>query len=144
RITILGGGGMGKTSLARVVLYHPDTSRIFEHRFFVTAESAKNSIELAALIGLHVGLNPGQDLTTTVIQYFVQKPPSLLILDNLESPWEAMQSRAGVEEFLSQLSDIPHVALIVTMRGSEKPGKVRWTHPFLTPLKPLSNDAAQQ
>ncbi|KAJ7888624.1 hypothetical protein B0H14DRAFT_2337183, partial [Mycena olivaceomarginata] len=32
----------------------------------------------------------------------------------------------------------------VTMRGSEHPAKVRWTRPFLQPLKPLSDDAAQQ
>lgn len=30
------------------------------------------------------------------------------------------------------------------MRGAERPGKVHWTHPFLLPLKPLSDDAAQQ
>ena len=30
------------------------------------------------------------------------------------------------------------------MRGAERPAKVRWTHPFLLPLQPLSDDAAQQ
>ena len=30
------------------------------------------------------------------------------------------------------------------MRGAERPAKVRWTHPFPLPLKPLSDDAAQQ
>jgi hypothetical protein len=30
------------------------------------------------------------------------------------------------------------------MRGAERPAKVNWTHPFLLPLKPLSNDAARQ
>jgi hypothetical protein len=54
---------MGKTSLAKAVLHHPDTSAKFEDRFFVSAESATASIELAALIGLHVGLRPGTDLT---------------------------------------------------------------------------------
>jgi GTPase SAR1 family protein len=33
RIAILGGGGMGKTSLARAVLHHPETVARFEHRF---------------------------------------------------------------------------------------------------------------
>ncbi|KAJ7720488.1 hypothetical protein B0H14DRAFT_2642689 [Mycena olivaceomarginata] len=66
RIAIMGGGGMGKTSLAKVVLHHPDTSAKFEHRFFIT------------------------------------------------------------------------------MRGAERPGKVHWTHPFLLPLQPLSDEAAQK
>jgi hypothetical protein len=30
------------------------------------------------------------------------------------------------------------------MRGAERPGKVRWTHPFLLPLEPLSDKATRQ
>jgi hypothetical protein len=32
----------------------------------------------------------------------------------------------------------------ITMRGAERPAKVRWSHPFLSPLKPLSDGAARQ
>ncbi|KAF8214715.1 hypothetical protein K438DRAFT_1927030 [Mycena galopus ATCC 62051] len=144
RIAILGGGGMGKTSLAKVVLHHPDTSSNFEHRFFISAEAATTSVELAALIGLHVGLNPGKDLTKPVVQYFSRKRSCILVLDNLEAVWEPMQSRTGVEELLCLLSELEHLALIITMRGAERPAKVRWTHPFLLPLQPLSDDAARQ
>ncbi|KAF8144503.1 hypothetical protein K438DRAFT_1782785 [Mycena galopus ATCC 62051] len=144
RIAILGGGGMGKTSLARAVLHHPDTSSKFEHQYFVSAEAATTSVELAALIGLHVGLKPGQDLTKPVVQYFSRKMSCLLILDNLETVWEPIHSRAGVEEFLSLLTSLEHLALIITMRGAERPAKVGWTHPFLLPLQPLSHDAARQ
>ncbi|KAJ6481019.1 hypothetical protein C8R45DRAFT_905612, partial [Mycena sanguinolenta] len=143
-IAILGGGGMGKTSLARAALHHPDTLAQFEQRFFVSAEPATTSVELAALIGLHVGLIPATDLTKAVIQYFVKKSPCLLILDNLETVWEPILSRGRVEEFLSLLTNIKHLGLIITMRGAERPAKVQWTHPFLLPLQPLSNDAAQQ
>ncbi|KAF8209132.1 hypothetical protein K438DRAFT_1811808 [Mycena galopus ATCC 62051] len=144
RIAILGGGGMGKTSLARAVLHHPDTSSKFEYRFFVSAEAATTSVELAALIGLHVGLKSGQDLTKPVVQYFSRKMSCLLILDNLETVWEPIHSRAGVEEFLSLLASLEHLALMITMRGAERPAKVRWTHPFLLPLQPLSDEAARQ
>jgi hypothetical protein len=113
RIAILGGGGMGKTSLARAVLHHPDIAKKFDYRYFVSAESAISSVQLAAYIGMHVGLNPGTDQTKPVIQYFSDKPPSLLILDNLESLWEPICSRGGVEELLSLLTDVPHLALIV-------------------------------
>ncbi|KAJ7831555.1 hypothetical protein B0H13DRAFT_1915405 [Mycena leptocephala] len=108
------------------------------------AESATTSLELAALIGLHVGLSPGQDLTKPVVQYISKKPSCLLILDNLETVWEPIQSRGGVEEFLSLLTAVKHLALIITMRGAERPAKVRWTHPFLLPLQPLSDEAAHQ
>ncbi|KAJ7349970.1 hypothetical protein DFH08DRAFT_935806 [Mycena albidolilacea] len=144
RIAILGGGGMGKTSLAKAILHYPQTLENFQHRFFVSAEAATTSNELAALIGLHVGLNPGTDLTRPVVQYLSQKPSCLLILDNLETVWEPMQSRGGIEEFLSLLTEVKHLALLITMRGAERPSKVHWTHPFLLPLQPLSVEAAQQ
>ncbi|KAJ7735061.1 hypothetical protein B0H16DRAFT_136049 [Mycena metata] len=145
RIAILRGGGMGKTSLARAALHHTNTGTKFEYRFFVSAEAASTSVELAALIGLHLGLEPGKDLTKPVVRYFArQTGPCLLILDNLETPWEPIQSRGGVENFLSLLADVEHLALMITMRGSERPGQVLWTPPFLHPLQPLSDEASQQ
>jgi hypothetical protein len=104
---------MGKTSLARAVLHHPDTCAKFEERLFVSAESASSSIELAALIGLHVGLKPGADLTRPVVLYLSHKPSCLLVLDNLETVWEPIQSRGGIEEFLALLTAVTHLALIV-------------------------------
>ncbi|KAJ7093798.1 P-loop containing nucleoside triphosphate hydrolase protein [Mycena epipterygia] len=144
RIAILGAGGMGKTSLAKAALHHPDIVSKYQHRLFVAADSAATSIELAALIGLHLGLKPGKDLRKPVVHYFSSTGPSLLVLDNLETLWEPMESRDSVEGFLSILTDASNLALMVTMRGTERPAKVRWTHPFLQPLKPLSDDAARQ
>ncbi|KAJ7766942.1 hypothetical protein B0H14DRAFT_2307463, partial [Mycena olivaceomarginata] len=144
RIAILGGAGMGKTSLARAVLHHPAIMDKHQQRFFVAAESATNSIELASQVGLAIGLKPSKDITKAVIRYFSEQSSCLLIVDNLETPWEPIKSRAGIEEFLSLLTDVPHLALIITMRGAERPGKIRWTHPFLPPLQPLSDDAARQ
>ncbi|KAJ7131073.1 hypothetical protein C8R44DRAFT_850005 [Mycena epipterygia] len=143
-IAILGAGGIGKTSLARAALHHLDVAAKYEHRFFVAADSATTSIELAAPTGSHLGLKPGKDITKAVVQFLSTGPPCLLVLDNLETPWEPLESRGGVEEFLSLLTDIPHLALIITMRGAERPAKVRWSRPFLEPLKPLPYDAAHQ
>jgi Cdc6-like AAA superfamily ATPase len=161
RIAILGAGGMGKTSLARVVVHHQETvARYQQHRFFVACDSAATKFELAALIGAHLGLKPGKDLTRPVVQHFTSCLASLLILDNLETSWEAPESRGEVEEFLSLLTDVEHLALIVsvyffcylicltrkqiTMRGAERPGKVQWARPFLVPLQPLEQGAARQ
>ncbi|KAJ7830480.1 P-loop containing nucleoside triphosphate hydrolase protein, partial [Mycena leptocephala] len=145
RIAILGSGGMGKTSLSRAILHHTEiTARYEQHRFFVACGSAANKVELAALIGAHLGLKPGKDLARPVVQYFSSHPPSLLILDNLETVWEPAESRNDIEEFLSLLTDVEHLTLMITMRGAERPGKVRWTRPFLLPLNPLGQDAARQ
>ncbi|KAJ7494036.1 P-loop containing nucleoside triphosphate hydrolase protein, partial [Mycena latifolia] len=143
RVAILGAGGMGKTSLARAALHHPTIVAKYDCRFFIPCDSVTSDIELATLIGTHLGLKPQKDLKKPIIQYFSRSNPCLLILDNLETPWEPRESRGEIEEFLSLLTDVPHLALLITMRGAERPGKVHWTHPFLPPLRPLSNEAAR-
>ncbi|KAJ7493484.1 P-loop containing nucleoside triphosphate hydrolase protein, partial [Mycena latifolia] len=144
RIAILGAGGMGKTSLARAALHHQEIWTRYDHQYFVACDSANNSIGIAALLSAHLGLKPGKDLTKPVCWYLSRRPSSLLILDNLETAWEPKETRGGVEELLSLLADIKHLALIITMRGAERPAKVRWTHPFMQPLKSLTNEAAWQ
>ncbi|KAJ7472861.1 P-loop containing nucleoside triphosphate hydrolase protein [Mycena galericulata] len=143
RIAILGPGGMGKTSLAKAALHHPNIATQYGDRFFVPCDSATTSLDIAALIGAHLGLKPGENLVKPVIECLAKKTDCLLILDNLETTWEPLASRPGVEELLSLLTDLPHLALIITMRGAERPAKVGWTRPFLPPLKPLSTEAAR-
>ncbi|KAJ7797379.1 hypothetical protein B0H14DRAFT_3157502 [Mycena olivaceomarginata] len=136
RIAILGAGGIGNTSLARAVLHHPDiTARYAQNRFFVACNSATTKVKLANLIGSHLGLKPGKDLTQAVLQHFSNNPLSLLILDELETSWEPANSRADIEELLSLLTGI-------TMRGAEHPAKVQWTRPILQVLQLLDQEAA--
>ncbi|KAJ7717159.1 hypothetical protein B0H16DRAFT_1476290 [Mycena metata] len=115
RVAILGGGSMGKTTLAKTVLHHPALRDKYEHRYFVSADSATTDIELAGQIALHLGLRPGKNLTKPVLRYLANAPPCLLILDNLETSWEPLESRKGIEELLSLLSDVEHLALIIFM-----------------------------
>jgi hypothetical protein len=110
----LGAGGIGKASRARAVLHHPEIStRYGQHHYFIPSDSAASKVELAALIGAHLGLKPAKDLTQSVILHFSRGPSSLLIFDNLETLWEPNVSRKEIEEFLSLLTDVSHLALMV-------------------------------
>ncbi|KAJ6563139.1 P-loop containing nucleoside triphosphate hydrolase protein, partial [Mycena vulgaris] len=145
RIAILGGGGMGKTSLARAVLHHPTvTGKYGQHRFFVACDSTLSKDELVILIGAHLGLKPAKNLAKVILHHFTTNPACLLILDNLETLWDSTEIRRDIEEFLSLLTEVKHLALIITMRGTERPASVQWTRPFFPALKPLTQAAARQ
>ncbi|KAF8155265.1 hypothetical protein K438DRAFT_1987166 [Mycena galopus ATCC 62051] len=144
RIAILGPGGMGKTTLALAALHYPTLIEKYNLKHFISCESANTCAELVTNIGLHLGLEPSRLLSKTVVHHFTQCGSCLLVLDNFETPWEPLESRRQVEEFLSLLADIPSLALLVTMRGAERPGKVKWNRPFLPPLEPLASSASRQ
>jgi Cdc6-like AAA superfamily ATPase len=123
RIAILGAGGMGKTSLSKAVLHHPEmASRYDQHRVFVSCDTLSNSIQLASLIGAHIGLKPGKDLTQAVLHHFSIGPPTLLVLDNLETIWEPEESRAHVEKFMCHLTDVEQLAISVSTEPMHSSG----------------------
>jgi hypothetical protein len=151
---------MGKTSLATATLHEAKIVDKYPTRYFVPCDSARTSDSLVAIVASHLSLEPSRDLAKIVIRHLSMGPPCLMILDNFETPWEPAESRAQVEDFLSLLTDVPHLALLVclpcvplllltalpqiTMRGAERPGKVQWNRPFLRPLAPLTAVAARQ
>ncbi|KAJ7110639.1 P-loop containing nucleoside triphosphate hydrolase protein, partial [Mycena epipterygia] len=143
RVAILGPGGIGKTSLARAALHHADIVAKFQHRYFVSCESALTIGDLYSAIVQSLGIEySGKLAKSIIIENLSAKTACLLVLDNFETIWEPSEMRGPVEAFLALLADIPQVTLVVTMRGLERPLKVRWTRPFLPPLKPLNDTAA--
>ncbi|KAJ7168584.1 hypothetical protein C8R46DRAFT_237285 [Mycena filopes] len=144
RVAILGPGGIGKTSLASAALHDRAIALKYPERHFVSCDSAGNCDDLVASIAAALGFVEFKNLPQRISRYFLATSPSLLVLDNLETAWEPQESRGDVEAFLSLLADIPQLALVVTMRGAERPGKVNWTRPFLGPLQPLTPAAARQ
>jgi hypothetical protein len=55
-----------------------------------------------------------------VVNYFTHAPPSLLVLDNFETPWEPSSSQSEVEEFLLCLTDISQLAIVVGAMLNDK------------------------
>ncbi|KAJ7206155.1 hypothetical protein C8J57DRAFT_1484863 [Mycena rebaudengoi] len=102
-IAILGAGGMGKTSLATAALHNPQVEAKYSHRYFVPCHSSPTCTELAATIADHIGLEKG----------FKPGKEDCPLFYNLETPWEALSARSEVEEFLSLLTDAPHLGLML-------------------------------
>ncbi|KAJ7636522.1 hypothetical protein FB45DRAFT_447556, partial [Roridomyces roridus] len=143
RILILGPGGMGKTTLATAALCDEAVSARYTSRHFISCESAYTTTDLLSSIALHLGLENSSRLGRHIVDHFVRSGPALLVLDNFETPWEPVEYRDKAEEFLASLADVSNLALIVTMRGAERP-KIKWNRPFLPPLEPISSFASRQ
>ncbi|KAJ7655951.1 hypothetical protein B0H17DRAFT_1146285 [Mycena rosella] len=144
RVVVLGPGGMGKTTVAMAALHHQSIIEKYNLRHFISCESATTSAELISIIGSHLGLERSTRLKNAIVRHFEQSGLCLVVLDNLETPWEPLESRGEVEELLSLLTEVSTLALLITMRGAERPAKVKWTRPFLPPLEPLSPSASRQ
>ncbi|KAF7358334.1 NB-ARC domain-containing protein [Mycena venus] len=146
RAVILGPGGIGKSSLALAVLHHREVQSHFgAYRHFISLESSSSASDMISTIAAFFGIEESPKLSKAIVRYLADlATPCVIVLDNLEDCWEAVSSRSDVEDFLSLLSEIPHLQLLVTMRGAERPGKVKWTRPFLPALDPLDDEAARQ
>ena len=146
RIAVLGPGGYGKTTLASAVLTHRRVRQRFgDARYFVACESATTSgdllIELARALGL---LESGSDAPWSHIKASLTQKECIICLDNFESPWDqTIEIRNSVEELLFKITSLRRVTVLVTMRGTERPGRTQWTQPTLAPLRTLDCKAAQ-
>ncbi|KAF9071506.1 hypothetical protein BDP27DRAFT_1322235 [Rhodocollybia butyracea] len=130
RICLLGPGGMGKTSIARTVLNHPSVIEHFgkESRVWVPCVKATSVSLLKDTLyeSLGVSLNTGDPLRDILYDLESSTSPIILLLDNFETPWN-LHSRTEVQDILSQLAKLQHVALFVTMRSFELPGDgIHW------------------
>jgi hypothetical protein len=104
---------MGKTSLAIVALHAEAVVEKYSQRYFVQCHANPTCTELVSAVADHVGVEKGSNLQKKVAQHFMHAPPSLLVLDNLETSWESVSSREDAEEFLSLLTDVPQLGLMV-------------------------------
>jgi hypothetical protein len=112
QIVILGPGGMGKATLAMATPHHPTIVEGCTVGYFVSCESANARAGLVTTIGPHLGLELSRQLSKAIVHHFVQCGSCLVVLDNLETSWEPLESRGQVEEFSSLLADIPGLALL--------------------------------
>jgi hypothetical protein len=115
-------------------------------RYFISCEVAKTIKDLVTVLANALGVPvQGESLQRQVLQHLTDlEQPTILVLDNLEAPWEIVEVKPDVEKLLSALANIKSLSLVITMRGSERPRQVAWCRPFFPPLVPLDQGAARQ
>jgi hypothetical protein len=106
---------MGKTTLAMAALHHPAIFKKYQPKHFISCESATTCQDFVTNMGLHLALEPSSQLSKAIVQHLERCGPCLVVLDNFETPWEPIESRGQVEDFLSLLADIPSLALLVSL-----------------------------
>lgn len=147
RVAILGGPGMGKTTLAVTVLQHSSVvARFGAQRFFIPCDASEGQSSCLSIISgaLGIATSTHSQLPYRDLQAVLGKAPTILVLDNFESAWEAADQRLEAEALLQFLGTMDNLSLMLTMRGSERPRGVSWSRPFLPPLGPLSETAGRQ
>ncbi len=87
-----------------------------------------------------IGLDPAGTSFQAALSHLA-RAPALLVLDNLETPWE--QDRPAVQDAVEALATTPNVSILASLRGGAPPSAPRWSQPP-APLPRLPDDAARK
>jgi tetratricopeptide (TPR) repeat protein len=140
-VVVLGGPGMGKTTLTRAVATHYDVmARFAERRWFVALETALDAASVRTAVVLALGGNPADAAAFDHALAMLGAAPALLVLDNLETPYDA--DTAATRDTLRRLIGVPSVTLLCSYRGHTAPAAPAFPHQPVMP--PLPSDAARR
>ena len=134
-VPLLGPPGIGKSAICLTTLHQPSVvERFGAGRWFVRCDSARDASTLLSAVAAELGVaGQGSEPLLVRVLTVLGRGPGVMGLDNLETPWTA--EPLAVEELLGRLAAIPGVALVVTMRGTARPGGIGWAETL--PVPPL-------
>lgn len=111
-LLVLGAAGIGKTTLTRrVATDNAIVARFGHRRWFVELETANDAASMQAAIIRAIGLNPAAAYFAQALA-FLARSRGLLVLDNLETPWE--HDLRAVQDTLQMLATTPGVSLLAS------------------------------
>ncbi|KDR74709.1 hypothetical protein GALMADRAFT_141056 [Galerina marginata CBS 339.88] len=146
RICLLGPGGMGKTSTALAVMAHPAMKKHFSepNQIWVPCVKATSVSLFLDTLYSSVGAtqNAGDSLKDVISEIKSFTEPLILLLDNFETPWNVVESRADTQQILYEIDQIAHVTLFITMRSSIPPCNGTQWHSF--DIEAIDGTAARQ
>ena len=139
RICILGPGGMGKTSVSLGVVEQPVIKARFppENLFWVPCLEATSATLLLEILSIQLQVPGNKQVTIEKIISLLDAStqPRLILLDNFETPYNALGGTQQVEDILRRLAMLSHVAILVTMRGRHPPcdEAIKWQSKEIRP-----------
>ncbi|KAG6897677.1 hypothetical protein C0992_012426 [Termitomyces sp. T32_za158] len=129
-ICLLGPGGTGKTATSLAVTNHSDVKVRFANHLRVWEPCIKATSVSLFLDTIHSSLaipTKTGDIRALILSELEISPPIIILLDNLETPWNAVGAQSEIERFIRDIHQIPHVTLFNTMRASTPPcGDIPW------------------
>ncbi|KAG1821450.1 hypothetical protein EV424DRAFT_826734 [Suillus variegatus] len=140
-ISLIGPGGMGKSSLAKAILHEPlIIERFADPRFFVAYDDLDPSTitfktfmtHFAGALGIEItGADPLRQIST-----FLHSASALVVLDNAETFEEASALLAleKIPPAIAKIADIHGVILILTSRSRRNATDVLWRTMDIPPL----------
>jgi len=138
-IPVLGPAGAGKTTITLAALHARGVTECFgKRRWFVRCDGATGRDSLVGAIARVVCPDAAPPLEPKIF-FDLEEAPAVLALDNFETPWE--RDIAAVEELLTELAAIPGLALVVALRGKQRPYGPSWRESILA--GPLDLEAAR-
>jgi tetratricopeptide (TPR) repeat protein len=133
-VCLLGPGGMGKTSVSLAVVELPLIKEQFPggNCVWVPCIEATSAAHLLEILCMQLQV-PGDKHVTLqkIISHLnASTQPSLILLDNFETPWNApgTGTQKQIEDILRQLAEPSHIAIFMTMRGTNPPcsNAIKW------------------
>jgi tetratricopeptide (TPR) repeat protein len=124
---VLGPAGVGKSTVCLTALYDQRVvERYGERRYFVRCNAAESGEAVLAEVAGTLGLSVGPDLQGQALTHLAETP-AVLVLDNAETPWWAdPEGTEGQEGILATLAAVPGLALVVSLRGRQRPFGLAW------------------
>ncbi|KAH9480795.1 hypothetical protein JR316_0007395 [Psilocybe cubensis] len=155
-ISIKGGPGMGKTTIAIGIIHDSLVIKYFQDaRHWVSCREAskvEDTMKASKLLE-YISDSLGLELTASNdrrkdIKYFLEASnhiPRILVLDNFETMWEPHGVQQAVEDILKFLSQFTQLTIVLTTRNAYDPVThlgVSW-HQF-DAIEPLTLEASKQ
>lgn len=123
-VPVLGPAGAGKTTITLAALHDRQVAdRFGKRRWFVRCDGATSRDSLVSALARVLCPEAIPPLEPKIFLE-LEDAPAVLALDNFETPWE--HDTAAVEELLADLAAIPGLALVVALRGEQRPYGLDW------------------